>query len=227
MDLRCHGSTERLEAPHTLSACAADVEEVVNSLSADAVVGHSFGGKVVLTMAEEGRVPDSTPLFVLDSALGVRRPDSSTAALVDSVIEALASTPRETATRGDMRRILEERGLPAHLIAWLLTSLAREEDAWRWRYDLEGVRDMMESYHSRDCWPLLERQPNQAEPRLHIIRAGKGGAWTTEDVARLEELHHRGHLHHACLHRAGHWLHVDDPEGLSSILSQRLHTLLA
>lgn len=221
-DLRCHGESPPRPPPHTLSSCAADAGALLEELGADAVIGHSFGGKVALTMAAESRVPASMPVFVLDSALGVRAPDSPTASLVDAVIQALEEGPRESATRGDMRRALEARGLPPHLVAWLLTSLFRDGDAWRWRYDLAGVRAMMESYHDHDCWGFLEAQAPARTPRIHIVRAGKGGAWTAADQARLASLHAQGLLHHACLDDAGHWLHVDDPEGLMSILSARL-----
>ena len=227
VDLRCHGESPPQTPPHTLNACAADVKELLEALGADAVIGHSFGGKVGLAMAEAHMIPDSSPLFVLDSALGPRSPGSATAALVDTVIEALCSGPQQTPTRGDMRRALDERGLPPHLVAWLLTSLSREEGGWRWRYDLSGVGALMRSYHEGDYWGLLEAQVRRAQPQIHIIRAGKGGHWSSQDVARLDQLHEGQAIHHACLPDAGHWLHVDEPEALASLLSARLELFTA
>ena len=225
VDLRCHGESSPRVPPHTLRACAADVEELLSPLGVDAVIGHSFGGKVGLAMAQAKRIPDSCPLFVLDSTPGSRAPGSATAALVDTVIEALRAGPTHTATRGEMRRTLAERGLPPHLIAWLLTSLYREGESWRWRYDLVGIDALMKSYHDSDYWSLLEAQPSRARPQIHVVRAGKGGHWSPEAEACLQRLHDRQAIHHACLPDAGHWLHVDDPEGLAALLSARLKLL--
>jgi pimeloyl-ACP methyl ester carboxylesterase len=218
VDLRCHGESAAHPPPHNLSVCGRDVAEALAPHSPDAIIGHSFGGKVALSMMAEGHIPHTTQVFVLDSHLGVRTPSSPTAALVDDVLEVLAQVPSRTATRGEMRQALEQSELPSHLIAWLLTSLQQREDGWRWCYDLAGVRALMDSYHETTFWPLIESMPPSSTPRLHVVRAVKGSHWSAEDVARLEGLHDKGALQHTCLDRAGHWLHVDDPEGLEACL---------
>jgi pimeloyl-ACP methyl ester carboxylesterase len=156
VDLRCHGESAAHPPPHNLSVCGRDVAEALAPHSPDAIIGHSFGGKVALSMMAEGHIPHTTQVFVLDSHLGVRTPSSPTAALVDDVLEVLAQVPSRTAP--------------------------------------------------------------SSTPRLHVVRAGKGSHWSAEDVARLEGLHDKGVLQHTCLDRAGHWLHVDDPEGLEACL---------
>ena len=52
MDLRCHGDSPTLSTDNTMENIAKDVYETLakNNLSIDAVVGHSFGGKVALEM---------------------------------------------------------------------------------------------------------------------------------------------------------------------------------
>ena len=52
MDLRCHGDSPTLSIDNTMENIAKDVYETLakNKLSIDAVVGHSFGGKVALEM---------------------------------------------------------------------------------------------------------------------------------------------------------------------------------
>lgn len=59
MDLRCHGDSPTLSTDNTMENIAKDVYETLakNNLSIDAVVGHSFGGKVALEMM---RNPSST-----------------------------------------------------------------------------------------------------------------------------------------------------------------------
>ncbi|MEO5821321.1 MAG: alpha/beta fold hydrolase, partial [Vicinamibacteraceae bacterium] len=54
VDLRLHGSSPSFTPPHTVAACAADVRALIAQADwpapADAVVGHSFGGKVALSL---------------------------------------------------------------------------------------------------------------------------------------------------------------------------------
>ena len=61
MDLREHGGSQGRRPPHTVEAAADDVIELIASLDAPvgAVVGHSFGGKVVLMLAR--MMGDDTP----------------------------------------------------------------------------------------------------------------------------------------------------------------------
>ena len=54
VDLRSHGQSPRL-APHTIDCCAADLVRLEDHLGrpADAVLGHSFGGKVALAYGRQ------------------------------------------------------------------------------------------------------------------------------------------------------------------------------
>ena len=54
VDLRSHGQSPRL-APHTIDCCAADLLDLEDHLGspADAVLGHSFGGKVALVYGRQ------------------------------------------------------------------------------------------------------------------------------------------------------------------------------
>ena len=63
LDQRNHGAAPPSEPPHTLAACAADVQAVIEATAPPAaLVGHSFGGKVVLTWADAfGGAPVFSP----------------------------------------------------------------------------------------------------------------------------------------------------------------------
>ena len=217
-DLRCHGDSPPHAPPHNLRACAKDVAETLAPLEPDAIIGHSFGGKVALSMLAAGGVAPTTKVFILDSHLGVREPSSPTPSLVDEVIGVLGQIPAQTSTRGEMRQALEQFDLPTHLVAWLLTSLKKQEGGWRWCYDIAGIQSLMDSYHETTFWPFLESTPPSQTPNLHVVRAGRGSHWSPEDIARLDALHAKGALRHTCLAEAGHWLHVDDPGGLEACL---------
>ena len=54
VDLRNHGDSPPLDGPHTLASCAADLARLSEQLGIQPaiLIGHSFGGKVVLKHAE-------------------------------------------------------------------------------------------------------------------------------------------------------------------------------
>ena len=56
VDLRLHGESTRFDPPHTVQACVEDVRRLMAlnfGTSAEALIGHSFGGKVALGLAQE------------------------------------------------------------------------------------------------------------------------------------------------------------------------------
>ena len=79
-DLRCHGRSPPFAPPHTVDACARDLLELAGETGPpDAVVGHSFGGKVALAYLRHAAPRevwslDSTPGPLADPGLGpIRR----------------------------------------------------------------------------------------------------------------------------------------------------------
>ena len=58
VDLRCHGSSQvsaHLPGPHSVEAAAKDILLLLSSLKLfpQVLIGHSLGGKVVMSMAEQ------------------------------------------------------------------------------------------------------------------------------------------------------------------------------
>lgn len=70
MDLRCHGDSPLVIKENTMENIAADVIATLekNNLSVSTVVGHSFGGKVVLEMMKHPPTSVKTAI-VLDISL--------------------------------------------------------------------------------------------------------------------------------------------------------------
>ncbi|KAK9270633.1 hypothetical protein L1049_026215 [Liquidambar formosana] len=72
VDLRCHGESASIKkrGPHTVASAALDVLKLVAKLriTPRVLVGHSFGGKVVLSMVEQAAKPSCTT----SSSLGSR-----------------------------------------------------------------------------------------------------------------------------------------------------------
>ena len=68
VDLRCHGESTQLQQrpprPHSVDSAAEDVLKLLGQLKLfpEVLVGHSFGGKVVMSMVEQfGRIGSRLP----------------------------------------------------------------------------------------------------------------------------------------------------------------------
>lgn len=209
VDLRNHGLHPAVPAPHDLASCANDLQALVNREGVpDMLVGHSFGGKVVLQWLHDHAPEDPPVTWVLDSPPGPGTIDGDDITAAPTVLRLLREAPVPAENRDPVRAYLTERGLPVPIVAWLLTSLRRSDDgAWRWLYNLDGIESMLRSYETTDLWPVVEERA----PSVRIVRAGRGGRFTVTDEARAREI--PGLALHV-MPEASHWLQVDDPDGL-------------
>lgn len=209
-DLRNHGAHMARSGPHTLAATARDLEQLAREVGTpDVLVGHSLGGKVALRWLEHG-LPEHVSVVVLDAPPGIdHQPMDIDPA---NIVELLRGSPVPASSRDPIRAHLREAGLPESLVMWLSTSLERDGDQWHWVYDLDGVAEMLEDYRRTDLWSVAD------DPRVHLVNAALGGRWSPAELARAEASSASLHT----LANAGHWLHVDDPEGTLAIVEERL-----
>ncbi|KAM1664979.1 hypothetical protein ACFXTN_040417 [Malus domestica] len=101
VDLRCHGdsASTKKRGPHSVSSTALDVLELVRQLrlTPRVIVGHSFGGKVALSMVDQAAKPLARPVrvWVLDATPGIVRPGVGGEDHPEELISALRSSPIE------------------------------------------------------------------------------------------------------------------------------------
>ncbi|KAG1679639.1 hypothetical protein FOA52_006156 [Chlamydomonas sp. UWO 241] len=230
VDLRCHGESAALDpappAPHTVAAASSDLLELLRRLKLfpHVLVGHSFGGKVVMGMVQQfGAVlPRPVQVWVLDSLPGeVRAPRSSPS---DDhpceLIKALITIPMPVATRNVVIDTLTGLGFTRTISQWAATNLRPVPGgqsgvkALHWTFDLEGILQMYRSYESTSMYTLIEAPPQGLQ--LDFVKAEHSNfRWGGDDEARIAAAGHRVHL----LRDAGHWVHTDNPSGLLGILS--------
>lgn len=200
VDLRNHGDSQGFSGPHDLEACARDVA----SFHPELVIGHSFGGKVALACLRDHGLPEVVVLDALPGPLtGTRQ--------VDDVLAALHRVPIPLQQRSELAGHLP---LSPELVAWMSTNLRSGPDGLRWRFDLTAIEEMMADYGRTDFWPLVER----TDAPITFVRAGLSDRWTPEVLARFAELPPWSRVRLTTLANAGHWLHVDDPDGLLHVL---------
>ena len=222
VDLRNHGESHGAPGPHTVQACAADLAELATHEGGpEIVLGHSFGGKIALTYAGTVRPPGLRQVWVLDAP-----PDARPGAMegaghpIAQLLRVLESLPMPLERRGDVVPLLEGQGVPAALAGWMTTNLRRvagshgQVGGYVWRFDLHGIREMLEDYVRRDAWSVVENPPEGVA--VHLVRGERSDRWSPEALSRLANTRH-GHV----LPDAGHWLHVDNPAGLLDLLTEQ------
>lgn len=207
VDLRGHGRSSSMDPPHTLDAAAADIDALVRKLGlgCDGVMGHSLGGKVALFMH------DVNELWLLDSQPGAYEEPSPTM----NVLRLLESLAESFDSRDTFVAAVEQGGESRTVARWLAMSLRRGADGrYRLGLDLAVIRSLLEDHMRRDAWPELARHAC-----AHVVVAGRSFVWQPSDEERLAA------LPHATVHRiedAGHWLQVDAPDALRSLLVAQL-----
>ena len=220
VDLRLHGeSQEGFSPPHTLGAAARDVMDVVAKLEVErtgkvrGILGHSFGGKVALELATQ-REGDLDHLFVIDSTPSAR-PEGKGSESTQHIVELLTNLPAEFPDRPAFTNWMEEHGVSRPTAMWLAMNVRAIPNTTRFvfRIDIGGIRELLADYFLTDLWPILEhpRGPMQA----HLV---VGGRSSVVDAADRERARRCPRTTFDVIAEADHWVHVDAPDALKSIV---------
>lgn len=231
VDLRCHGDSTLLskKGRHTVASAARDVLQLVGQLKMTPrlLIGHSFGGKVVMSMADQATKPLARPVrvWVLDATPGKVYAGGDGEDHPEDLIAALKEMPAVVPSRRTVIEALSRRGFSAGISQWMTTNLRPTEGSsgFSWVFDINGVEEMYQSYQETNLWPLVEGVPEGVH--INFLRAERSlHRWQTDDVERIrmaERIACRegaGVQMHV-LEDAGHWVHTDNPDGLFRILS--------
>jgi esterase len=180
-----------------------------------AVVGHSMGGKVAMTLA------------LLHRELVERL------AVVDVSPVATGQTSEfDTFIRGmraiDLETLKDRRDADARLAAYvsdpdirgfLLQNLRRDEttsNGWRWQMNLELLGDYLSEMGG---WPELDAEPYSG-PVLWVA-GGESRYVQPEYAAAMRALFPRVYL--ITIKEAGHWVHSEQPQIFLEIMRRFLH----
>jgi len=217
VDLREHGRSRGFTPPHTLAAAAADVAALAERLGhpPGAILGHSFGGKVALTVARDfpGLVSE---IWVIDSTPEARTEGGAAVAM----LEVVRRQPGPFESRESAIRALEGEGVATPVAQWMGTNLGPSDHGVDWRLDFDALEKLLRDFGGTDLWDVVESPPGGS--RIHFVKASESDLLRESACDRIEaagEENDRVRLHRVA---GGHWLNADNPEAVGALLVENL-----
>ncbi|GLU16259.1 hypothetical protein SLE2022_327000 [Rubroshorea leprosula] len=241
VDLRGHGDSASINkrGPHTVASTALDVLKLIGQLrlTPRVLVGHSFGGKVVLSMVDQAAKPLARPVrvWVLDATPGKVRAGGDGEDHPAELICFLSKLPKEVSSKQEIVKALVQEGFSMDVAQWVVTNLrpngvpGSSSSSFSWVFDLDGIAEMYRSYEETNLWKFVENLPRGVH--VNFLKAERSlHRWALEDLQRIhaaEELasDEGGGVEMHVLEDAGHWVHADNPDGLFRILSSSFQGL--
>jgi len=215
LDLPHHGESGPGSGVETVRGIAADVAGWLDDqhIAPDVLLGHSFGGKVALAMADQWRDRD-LQVWVVDSTPGTREQSGGAWDLLRTV----SGLPARFASRDELVTLLTARGWNAGLARWMATNLAREGDGFVWRLDFDVMTRLLEDFVATDLWSVVE-QPASGHT-IHFIKATASNMLSPDAVKRVQAAHPATvQLHHL---EGSHWIHTERPDEVVALLAREL-----
>ncbi|BCS33410.1 alpha/beta hydrolase [Luteitalea sp. TBR-22] len=220
-DMRHHGDAHPGPECGTLDALAGDITTWGTPLGVvpDAVLGHSFGGKVALAYAaREARRPLQT--WVIDSTPEAKPPSGS----AWDMLGIVRRLPQQFRSRQEAIAGIETGGFSTEVAQWMSTNLVHEADAFRWKLDFDVMEQLLHEFFRTSLWPVLD--PGAPGHDIHVLKATQSSVISAEAVARMERLQGaaadgraRVHVHHR---EGGHWIHAESPGVVVDLLAEWL-----
>jgi pimeloyl-ACP methyl ester carboxylesterase len=210
-DLRNHG-----RSPHhpdvSYPAMTGDVLALLDDLGVDRAVpvGHSMGGKVAMWLALNH--PDRVTRLVVADIAPVRYQGR-----LGMLLDALLALPLERIEkRAEADALLARRIPDAAVRAYLLQNLVRTDSGWRWRSNLQALRDGLDLISGFPEVPPVVRYEG---PAL-FIRGDRSDYVKAEYLPVMERLFPDLEL---VTLEAGHWVYAEQPERFVSAVEAFLH----
>lgn len=241
VDLRCHGKSSQnknILPPHTLQTAAEDVIQTIRNSwhgdnnHIDLLVGHSLGGKISLEIGKQLQASTSNhdrppkQIWVLDSMIhSIDQQSNTTASEVHNVLNTVRGIPLPIPSREWLYDYLEKKGFSKGLQLWLGSGLIPiRKQEYVWTTDLDGAMSLFQEYMHTNSWSYIEDPTRESD--VHVVQAEKSDRWDKSSLAKLhaaitarEDNSGSGKTYKHVLKGAGHWVHVDNPQGLVDIMT--------
>ena len=229
LDIRGHGGSQikdKSGSPTTLSACANDVYETLQPYAKDleqvrwTLVGHSLGGRVSMLYALQQAQNTTSPLlpqniWLLDTVPGAL--DASVRHVVNVAHKLENSSEPLPKTRSALvEALIKDEGMSMGIAQWLASSFNLKSRSFS--FDLKIAQEIMADFDEAQFMQWIKAEPVPVD----LVRGGANNSWDSAagHVEQLEEWHEEAEREFRIhtLQNAGHWLHMDDLQGLVNIM---------
>lgn len=222
VDLRLHGDSKEILGPHSLKKAAQDLIALVQSFKEPVrgIVGHSFGAKVVLHYLQykeqelrHAWLIDFTPWSILD------KKSASTTYEILRIMDALKN--KVFKSREAFIEELKAIGIPKKTAQWLSMNGIGDHHGFHLNINAQGLKSLLDDYFNMDLTPILEHA-EQDFTNIHLILGELSAHLSLDDRQRLIELAKKNapRMSAHLVLRAGHDVHMDNPEQLLEIIAQ-------
>ena len=215
VDIRGHGKSRRITAPpSSLATCATELGATLeaNGVSSDSVtlVGHSLGGRISIEYAATVAAPRQ--VWLLDTVPGEAH---RSVTHVMEIAALVLQREQPYATTRDLAQDLQSsHGLDTMTAQWLASNYKNHD----FNFDLAVAQALAADIGNQDLCQRIEAALQQGV-LVDLVRGGKNPAWK-QHLPRLQAMEdHQSFQIHA-LEQAGHWVHVDDLNGLLKVMSR-------
>eukprot|EP00581_Thalassiosira_minuscula_P013579 CAMPEP_0183723094 /NCGR_PEP_ID=MMETSP0737-20130205/14813_1 /TAXON_ID=385413 /ORGANISM="Thalassiosira miniscula, Strain CCMP1093" /LENGTH=357 /DNA_ID=CAMNT_0025953345 /DNA_START=246 /DNA_END=1319 /DNA_ORIENTATION=- len=169
--------------------------------------------------------------WVLDSVPG--RADPS----VHGVLRAISSLPTPIPSKSwVVDTLIKEHKMNKAIAMWIATNLRESSDSFEWIFDLGIANELVENFTDQnipqmihDVTVMENEEDGSQFSSVQLVMAGKNNSWTdgvVEELQSIPSFRKRSSslpskvslfdMH--TLEKAGHWVHVDDLDGLLSLM---------
>ena len=211
VDLRNHGNSP-WTATMSYAEMADDVAALIDRLGLErpAVLGHSMGGKVAMTLAltDPAHVGNLIVVDIAPVSYGDRF-SSYTQAMRG--VDALHATGRDEIRRTLLQTIPDER-----TVGFLMTNLVRQGEQYDWRINLITLGTSM---HEIGSFPATLKALRYRGPVTVID--GERSDYISIDDRPLFAAHFPA-ARFVTIADAGHWLHADQPDAFVAAVREAL-----
>jgi pimeloyl-ACP methyl ester carboxylesterase len=214
VDLPHHGDSPAGQHGDTVSGLAADVAEwlAAEHINANAVLGHSYGGKVALAIADAMR-DKPLQVWVIDSTPETKEPSGS----AWGMLALVRRLPPRFSNRAEAVTAIVDGGYALGVAQWMASNLVRDDGGFVWALDFDAMERLLRDFFETDLWRVIESPA--ANHEIHIVKASESHAISQEAVRRIGAVNGNVHLHHLT---GGHWIHAESPQAITALLVEHL-----
>jgi len=234
-------SSSQFSQPHNFHHCVQDICRTLSGLgltglnSPTSICGHSLGGRIALQyshtlcastnqqkqliIGNNEVIAPPKQTWVLDSVPGQADPS------VHNVLRAISMLPTPIPSKAWLiETLVKDHKMNKGIAMWIATNLRdRGDKSFDWIFDLSIANELVENFSDQNFTEMIHNittsadSTNKHTSMVQLVMAGNNKLWSKEIVAELQSIPSSLFQMHT-LEKAGHWVHVDDLEGLLKLM---------